>query len=205
MVPQPSTYSALGLLVLGLSLVLALGLYVALTFRALRRRMRTGVDAFMGGSTGYRSLIMSLGLAVAIFLLGAGLHAFLPPLNKQADAGRPANDAAGRHQRMADDLPARGDSCLLCIYLNPSAVGRTPRSKTAIRSSKTCSSTETPQHMSGAIAGAGRGESGLWLGLLASLLVPPAGLADGARNPHRRPHVGLLGDMYVRQAACAHG
>ena len=44
--------------------------------------MRTGVDAFMGGSTGYRSLIV-VGLAVAIFLLGAGCHAFLPPLTSR--------------------------------------------------------------------------------------------------------------------------
>lgn len=191
MVPQPSTYSALGLLVLGLSLVLALGLYVALTFRALRRRMRTGVDAFMGGSTGYRSLIV-VGLAVAIFLLGAGLHAFLPPLTSRlTQEGQPMTLLEGIS--VWPTIFLRAATLLLCIYLIFRSWERLAENRNKIV--EDLQLTETPQHMSGAIAGAGRGDP-LWLGFASPFWYrPPAG--DGARPSSQTAC--RYWDMYVRQ------
>ena len=128
MVPPVSLLAKIGLM--GFALALALG--IALSFRSLRDGAWNGLNSFMGGTTRYRGL-MARALAIAIvvgavsFLLGKAALLACSPDRRLADARRPADDAAGRHQRLADDFLARcGFGSLRLVDRLQSAV---PRSK----------------------------------------------------------------------------
>ena len=85
MVPQVATGPALGLVALALGVVLALGLYIALSFKSFRRRTWRRINMIMKGADNNqrllsRGLTCLAGLLLVLVILGALLYFGVPKL-----------------------------------------------------------------------------------------------------------------------------